>query len=993
MTGKRKNAFKKGACAAMAALLVMGTFSNVGLVSFAEEETGDPCYAEVSEEMGSATTVDNNSGAYKNYIKNYSDAQKPLTEFSFDITDYKAEGGNFEKTDFEGEEDVVSWLDSEGTISWEFEVETAGLYNMKMLYYPVSGANTTIEIEVKLDGDYPFDETKLIELDRYWKNKTAGIQYDALNKNQKRPPQVEYDCWVDYPIKDKDGLINTPYFFYLSEGKHTLSFTGVKTNIYMKSISFYNTEELPAYADIKPSETEIDETPALTNGEPVLVEAETPAYTTSSTLYPTYDRTDYTMSPAHPVNKRYNTIGADTWSKATQTAVYEVEVPADGYYTINMKCRQSTMRGFFSNRRVYINGEVPCKELDDVKIQYSPKWQTVNLMTEDGEPIYVKLNAGKNTIAFEAIPGDIGEVMERLDDIILRLNRYYRRIVMITSTDPDEYKDYMLEEQIPELLDVFQETIDALYAEKDGIEELTGKGSEATTLETMAVILEMAVKHPENIPMMVSTRSSGIRDQINAVSAWMRDFRGQPLEMDYFEVKTVHEDFRNAKPNFFKQFGFGFKSFIGSFFEDYTSVSANGEGRSLNVWVSLGRDQATVVNELVASEYNPEHRTEVGIRLVQGAILEATLADKGPEAALFIGGDFPVVCASRGLMVNLKELNGYEEVAKRFPSDLSTLYEYEGGVYGLPLTDSFPMMFYRKDVLEEIGQEPPETWDALIDMLPDLQRRYLRVGLILPSNISSQVFDSGNTFVLLMNQTGQSLYNDQLTATTFDTEEAVQAFTKWTNFYTVYDFSQTYDAFSLFRTGEMPILIQNYASFYSQLSVAAPEIKGLWDFTHVPGTERTVDGKTIIDYSANSGSSGAVIFKSCSDVDAAWDFIKWFTSTDVQVEYGKTIEAVMGPLGRYDTANLEALSKLNWSTAEYNKISDQMANLKEVPIIPASYAVTRNVYNAFRAVVNNKKDARFQFASYNRDINAEIIRKLRDLGYNIDDDGNIIKDS
>ena len=990
MTQTRQNAFKRAVSAAMSAILAISLLQTGGSTrAFADDGTENASDLARSSETGSTSSTSEN--AYRHYIERYGDAAKPLEEVSVDITNFTSSGGEFEKTDFEGEKDVISWLESEGTISWEFDVKTAGLYNMRMLYYPVAGQNTTVEIEVKLDGDYPFSETKLIELDRYWRSKTASIEYDALNKNQKRPPQVEYDCWVDYPIKDKDGLINTPYFFYLSEGKHTLSFTGVKTNIYMKSISFYNSEELPSYADIRPSQAEIDNTPALSNGESILVEAETPKYTTSSTLYPTYDRTDYTMSPSHPVNKRYNTIGADTWSKATQTAVYEVEVPADGYYTINMKCRQSTMRGFFSNRRVYINGEVSCKELDDVKIQYSPKWQTVSLMTEDDEPIYVKLNAGKNTIAFEAIPGDIGEVMERLDDIILRLNQYYRRIVMITSTDPDEYKDYMLEDQIPELIDVFKETIDALYAEKEGIEKLSGQGSEATTLETLAVILNMAVKHPENIPMMVSWRSSGIRDQINAVSAWMRDYRGQPLEMDYFEVKTVHENFKKAKANFFKQFGFGFKSFIGSFFEDYTSVSADGDGKSLNVWVSLGRDQATVINELVASEYNPEHRTQIGIRLVQGAILEATLADKGPEAALFIGGDFPVVCASRGLMVNLKEMNGYEEVAKRFPENLATLYQYEDGVYGLPLTDSFPMMFYRTDVLEELGQTPPETWDGLIKMLPDLQRRYLRVGLILPSNISSQVFDAGNTFVLLMNQTGQDFYNEQQTSTTFDTEAAVEAFTKWTNFYTIHDFQQVYDAFSLFRTGEMPILIQNYASFYSQLSVSAPEIKGLWSFTHVPGTERVVNGETIIDYSANSGSAGAVIFKGCSDIEAAWDFITWFTSTDVQVEYGKTIEAVMGPMGRYDTANKEALAKLNWSTAEYNKISDQMNNLKEVPIIPASYAVTRSVYNAFRAVVNNQKNARFQLSSYNRDANAEILRKLRDLGYEIDEDGNIIR--
>ena len=141
------------------------------------------------------------------------------------------------------------------------------------------------------------------------------------------------------------------------------------------------------------------------------------------------------------------------------------------------------------------------------------------------------------------------------------------------------------------------------------------------------------------------------------------------------------------------------------------------------------------------------------------------------------------------------------------------------------------------------------------------------------------------------------------------------------------------------------------------------------------------NGNYKINYTANSGSSGAVIFTSCKDVGAAWNFIDWFTTTDVQVEYGKTIEAIMGPMGRYDTANVEALSRLNWSTSEYAKISDQMNNLREVPIIPASYAVTRNVYNAFRAVVNNQKNPRYQLSSYNRDINSEIVRKLKDLGY------------
>ena len=134
-----------------------------------------------------------------------------------------------------------------------------------------------------------------------------------------------------------------------------------------------------------------------------------------------------------------------------------------------------------------------------------------------------------------------------------------------------------------------------------------------------------------------------------------------------------------------------------------------------------------------------------------------------------------------------------------------------------------------------------------------------------------------------------------------------------------------------------------------------------------------------INHAANSGSSGAVIFTKCADVNAAWEFIKWFTSDEVQVQYGRTIEGQMGQMGRYDTANVNALAQLPWSNAEYEKISTQMNQTVEIPIIPASYATTRHVKNAFRAVVNDTWNPRYALSSYNRDINSEIERKNQDL--------------
>lgn len=87
----------------------------------------------------------------------------------------------------------------------------------------------------------------------------------------------------------------------------------------------------------------------------------------------------------------------------------------------------------------------------------------------------------------------------------------------------------------------------------------------------------------------------------------------------------------------------------------------------------------------------------------------------------------------------------------------------------------------------------------------------------------------------------------------------------------------------------------------------------------------------------------------------------------------------MGPMGRFDTANVEALEQLPWSTAEYEKISAQQNYLREVPIIPASYAVTRHINNAFRMVVNDAGNPRYTLMSYNDQIKSEIVRKYQEL--------------
>ena len=286
------------------------------------------------------------------------------------------------------------------------------------------------------------------------------------------------------------------------------------------------------------------------------------------------------------------------------------------------------------------------------------------------------------------------------------------------------------------------------------------------------------------------------------------------------------------------------------------------------------------------------------------------------------------------------------------------------------------MMFCRTDVLTELGiDSPPETWSDLIDMLPALQRNYMSAGLVLPPANISPATETGHTFAMLMLQKGMNYYTPDLSASAFSSVEAVQSFEEWTDFYTKYSFEQFYDAFSRFRTGEYPIVISNY-TFFNQLTAAAPEIRGLWEFYPVPGTLRD-DGT--ISHAANSNGSGAVIFNKVKNKENAWKFVKWFTDEETQAEYGRRTEGLMGTMGRFDTANTAALQKLSWSQDELERLMAQQSELAEIPIIPASYAVTRNIMNAFRETVNMGENPRDTLIWYDRDINDEITRKNREL--------------
>ncbi|MBW7461034.1 extracellular solute-binding protein, partial [Paenibacillus sepulcri] len=239
----------------------------------------------------------------------------------------------------------------------------------------------------------------------------------------------------------------------------------------------------------------------------------------------------------------------------------------------------------------------------------------------------------------------------------------------------------------------------------------------------------------------------------------------------------------------------------------------------------------------------------------------------------------------------LSGFSDFEQVREQFDESAMVPYEYNGSYYALPEQQTFPMLFYRTDILEnELHLAVPQTWEDVYGMLPTLQKHNLQFGLpqkpldslgndLVTTNIIT--LPPNPAMAMFLFQHGGEFYKDGGMASGLDSETAIQQFKQWTDFYVNYKIPIAADFANRFRTGEMPIGIVDY-TMYNKLSVFAPEIKGLWSFAPVPGTAA---GDGTIHREVGSGGSSAVMFKGTKNKEAAWAFMKWWTGTDTQVAF------------------------------------------------------------------------------------------------------------
>jgi ABC-type glycerol-3-phosphate transport system substrate-binding protein len=880
--------------------------------------------------------------------------------------------GVSKKTGIGGRTDESLLLTDENAwVEYKVDIPQDGFYQMSFDYYALEGKRSSLLRTVQVDGKYPFMQSKKLEFMRMWAE-TGPVITDKQG-NEYNPKQKEVQGWQTSEFRDSEAKVFEPLRYHLTKGEHLIRIGVIREPSAIGTLRIFSPEQVPTYQDIKAEYKLKGYKP--TTQQLIKIQAEQTVLKSSPTLRRQENR-DPATEPFNRSGVGLNTFGGASWRSGGQWAEWSFEVPESGLYQMGIKNGSWFIDGMPVQRTVKIDGRLPFKEMNAVTFENGDKWQLKKLGDGDGEYEFY-LEKGKHTLRMEVQIGALGETFELVQNVTRRMSLLSREIILYTGTNPDPNRDWELDRNIPNLVPRLHmmardldNAIQALY--KLGVH----KGSSQISPIGIArdQLLSMA-KKPDTIP----SRLAQLSDTQSSLGTWINGLSQQALQLDYFVVKSPDQEWPKVNSSFFKRAIVSVSDFFLSFRKDYRGVGdVFGEdgGKTIDIWVSRGRDWAEIIKQLADEDFTPRTGVKVNINVVpagdKNKLMLSTATGTQPDVALGVDAQIPIDFAVRGALVNLNQFSDYADVAKRFRPGALIPYKFNGGDYALPENQNFNMLFYRKDIMQELGiTKIPETWGEVLDLIPLLQQKGM--DFYYPHGASDTSINDFSTFLF---QYGGDFYNEDGSYSTLETPEAMQAFKMWTGLYTNYKISKEANFYNRFRTGEMPIGVADYST-YVLLSTAAPELTGWWGMKPIPGVDK---GNGVIDRSTGGLGQTAIIFKNSEKQQEAWEFIKWWTSADVQEQFGTELESLLGVEARWNTANVEALKRLPWASDDIASIMEQWNWFREKQIVLGGYYTAREIGNVWNEIVLNGKNQREAIEDAVIAVDKEINKKREEFG-------------
>ncbi|MBU0996819.1 MAG: extracellular solute-binding protein [Firmicutes bacterium] len=872
----------------------------------------------------------------------------------------------------------VAQFNDENIIEFSVVVDTEGLYEFSLDFYSKSSDYLDLECSVLVNDELQYTEASQIILYKQWVQ-VDGFTLDRYG-NDFYGSQEQNLTWIHQSFYDPMGLFVNPIVFKLNQGMNTITIERTKGDFLVGDFTVSGRTTLSTYDEYSNGASLISN--EILNSQ----EAETPSFKNASSIQAGVSRTvDVT-----PFSVRYlklNILAGSTFNSQREEVIYDVEVAEEGYYYLTFKVLQSTSTNANVYRTLRINGTVPFEEALSIPFEYDNLWQNVTLGGD--EPYLFHLNQGINQISLSVNLSPFMEDYYEINDVLDYVNDLSLQIKKLTGNQIDENRDWLITDYIPSIVADLLDARDSLQVTYDRLDQMT----ETTKLSEAMSSIKIAIRNlvfladsPNDIPKnmtLLSTSSSSIASTLGTTVALLLD---SPLDIDKF---YVHTDVELDKPNanFFVRTWVNIKRFFLSFFDERYNMIANDD--ELDVWVNRSKQYTDLIQKMADDSFTTETgiKVKISVMAAEGKLILANSAGTNPDVALGVSSWLPYDLGIRGAILDLTTfLNDpeFSTVLDYYQEESLIPLIYDDGLYGLPDTENFYVLFYRNDILSALDIPVPSTWEEVTQIMPILKRYGMNFYIPLSSATSLKSFDSTLPFLF---QYGSSIYQDNAFYVSLDDEASINALTMMTELYTIYSMDTTVTSFyNEFRLGISPIGVGDFGMYITLLN-AAPDIQGLWKIALLPGV---VQEDSSIDRSAPGAQTANMIFKNTDKQEESWEFLKWWSSTEIQVEFESLLLSTLGKEYLWNSANTLAFEALNMNSDDLSIILEQWSYLRELPKVPGSYQVELEISNLWNSVVIDRENLRVLLNDGIIKMNKEIQKKMSEFGY-MDKTGTIMK--
>ena len=861
-------------------------------------------------------------------------------------------------------------METDDTLEFEVVIDKAGLYIFSVDYYCLSEKAVDHTISIKINDEYQFAEARELKLPQYYDCEKHPFRVDSKGNEITPDSYIRYG-WENQHLKGINQSQTDSLLFYFEEGVNKVSVTMEKSSVLLGKINVTSPDVVVDFKEYKESYPKTESAQKL-----IVQEAERITYKNTTATRPIGLR-DVETYPYERNTKLMSVIGGETWNKNGYTLYYEINVEKTGWYYIALKYRQNDKDNTTVYRTITIDGKLPYAEASEVPVKSNSKWNTYTL-ENDGEQLMFYLEAGKHVIGLEAdssMMNEISSVVQAKIDSISELSTEIKKII---GNNEDLYRDWDILSYLPDLVT----EMEAIAVDLDGLlEQLIAynqgekSNSNISSLKIAINQLRKLAADPDEIPNNINLFSEGSGSVSQMLGNILDSIKETPLEVDQIYIYEEGAKLPEYEVGFFGKLWEELLFFLDDLFFG-NSKDKDTYTEEITVWVNRATTYMDLMQTMADTQFTPKTGIKVNIEIMkdESKLILANTTNTQPDVALGLSSWLPYDLAIRGAVADLRQFDGFNDTAKEYKPGAFLTHTYNDGIYAIPETQDFYVLFYRSDLMEALNLDIPNTWDDVLEILPSLQRYGMNFFIPLAASNSFKTFSQTLPFIL---QFGGDVYQEDGMGVAVNNAQGLEAMKFMTNLFTIYGMpTEVADFYQSFRSGTIPIGVSNFST-YLKLESAAAELAGKWEIALMPG--KVNENGEVERWATGSGTTG-VIFEKSQKKEEAWQFMEWWFSSETQTEFGTQLQLLYGDTYMWNTANMVAFAEMPLDEGDKEIIMEQWDWLHEFVKTPASYMVEREISNVWNAIVFQGENARSALDDAAITMNQEIKRKMESLG-------------